>query len=435
VFEPLDKLIVGGIISISCSGGNSSNKIKYSVSNNSCYIQGNNLIGVNSGYSVLTATKEADFMYYEISESILVYISKIDQNIILHNINLTNEILAEPERDYDLVISGIKEYPEIKYNIIYSYSLGNFDICKIQNGKLSPLNQGVCIIEAITSETATFNSTKSNQIIVTVKQLKQSGLVIIPSGPLYFSSSTKLNITGGSTNGLITINASNDNCLVNGTEIIGNNTGYCMLTITKEGDEQFQTYTTDYFIRVNKIKQQLKLENINTTNTIFVYDNKIRCVDIKPNNFVLKFTDSKPIVKMIDIDDCFIFDDTIEETYRNMLLLMTLYQFYLFFDNKKYNFVQKDYIMSKIKEKTMFFNLDTKKQYENLFKIFDYCKHYEYLNYYFKNYNNENVKFDFIWNALNKSTDEIIPPPKKKQKKDGKRSRKGRHSKKRSRRK
>jgi hypothetical protein len=161
----------------------------------------------------------------------------------------------------------------------------------------------------------------------------------------------------------------------------------------------------------------------------FVYDNKIRCVDIKPNNFVLKFTDSKPIVKMIDIDDCFIFDDTIEETHRNMLLLMTLYQFYLFFDNKKYIFDQKDYIMSKIKEKTLFFNLETQKRYENLFKIFDYYKHYEYLNYYYKNYNNENIKFDFIWDAL-KPTDEIISPPKKKQKTDGKRSHKGRHTRK-----
>ena len=203
--------------------------------------------------------------------------------------------------------------------------------------------------------------------------------------------------------------------------------------------EYFDHNVYNYLYSIDKDEKKIdKFRNVIDqciNQILFVYDNKIRCVDIKPNNFVLKFTDSKPIVKMIDIDDCFIFDDTIEETYRNMLLLMTLYQFYLFFDNKKYNFVQKDYIMSKIKEKTMFFNLDTKKQYENLFKIFDYCKHYEYLNYYFKNYNNENVKFDFIWNALNKSTDEIIPPPKKKQKKDGKRSRKGRHSKKRSRRK
>ena len=67
-----------------------------------------------------------------------------------------------------------------------------------------------------------------------------------------------------------------------------------------------------------------------------VYDKKIRCFDIKPNNFVLKFdNDNKPIVKMIDIDDCF--DDEIKDEYKDeykkMLLLMSFYQFYIVFKN------------------------------------------------------------------------------------------------------
>ena len=171
---------------------------------------------------------------------------------------------------------------------------------------------------------------------------------------------------------------------------------------------------------------------------IFVYEQKIHCVDIKPNNFLLNLVGSNAVVKMIDIDDCFVYDDKIEEMENNLFLLMSLYQFYLFFDNKKIMFRQRQYILNKIKEKTTFLNTETKEKYENMFKkIIDYYKYYKYLNHYYKNYNNENVSFDFIWNKNNDSlistdtlststdtlsSDSYLSPPTKKQKKmDGKR--------------
>ena len=55
-----------------------------------------------------------------------------------------------------------------------------------------------------------------------------------------------------------------------------------------------------------------------------LHENQLLHRDIKPSNFVLKFDKSsnKPIVKMIDIDDCCIFEDTIEDIYKKFLLLV-----------------------------------------------------------------------------------------------------------------
>lgn len=176
----------------------------------------------------------------------------------------------------------------------------------------------------------------------------------------------------------------------------------------------------------------------------FVYENNIRCTDIKPSNFVLKFDKSsnKPIVKMIDIDDCCIFEDTIEDIYKKFLLLVTLYQFYLFFDNKFNLFEkQKKYIMTKIKENTNFFNSETKEQYKKIFdNIHKYYYHYYFLTEYYKYYNDDKFNFDFIWDKLDDkhisllsnetlssdsspTTASDVPPPTKKKKTsaDGKR--------------
>jgi hypothetical protein len=161
----------------------------------------------------------------------------------------------------------------------------------------------------------------------------------------------------------------------------------------------------------------------------FVYNNKIRCTDIKPNNFVLKFDKKIPIVKMIDIDDCFIDDDTTPENIKNLLLLMSFYQFYIFFKTKKFTNEKQKYILTKIKENTMFFDSETKKEYN---KIFDnisidnknvYYNHFYVLNFYYNHYCNKGIEFDFIWNELNDSSSDLPSPPKKQKKADGKRKR------------
>ena len=43
-----------------------------------------------------------------------------------------------------------------------------------------------------------------------------------------------------------------------------------------------------------------------------------------------KVEEIKCIVKIIDIDACFTIDETIVEKYKNLLLLISFFQFYLF---------------------------------------------------------------------------------------------------------
>jgi hypothetical protein len=117
---------------------------------------------------------------------------------------------------------------------------------------------------------------------------------------------------------------------------------------------------------------------------------------------------------MIDIDGCLIHDDKIiiEEKHKNVILLMSLYQFYICFEGTvytRYNFTEtnKKYIIDKIKEKTTFFTVETKEEYKKIFNEINvkgnvFREHYRYLNHYYKDFNgNENnVKFDDILNKL-----------------------------------
>jgi len=181
-------------------------------------------------------------------------------------------------------------------------------------------------------------------------------------------------------------------------------------------------------------KKHKEEDMIDLTDTIFkniidqcidiinlVYDKKIRCFDIKPNNFVLKFdNDNKPIVKMIDIDDCFTFDDKITDEYKNLLLLMSFYQFYIVFKNNMINCEEKNklltYIITKIKENTAFFNSTNKNNYETIFnkikndKENDYYNHYHNLNYYVNDTDTtQSVSFDLhIWKNLGHDSEKII---------------------------
>lgn len=100
--------------------------------------------------------------------------------------------------------------------------------------------------------------------------------------------------------------------------------------------EYFEYNVYDYLIKFKDVDSKIEEFN-NIINQCIdhiqvVYDNNIRCVDIKPRNFILKFDESKnPIVKMIDIDECFIQDNTMmQDINKQLLLLMTLYQFYFF---------------------------------------------------------------------------------------------------------
>jgi hypothetical protein len=272
-FNTFEILFIKSYIYLYAFGGNTSNLIKYNVQGDTCYLQENKLNGVSVGVSVISAFKEGNFMYYDIENARVIEVNKINQSVKLLNINETNEIDANFNKKYELIIDGVKENPYIIYKIINTFSIEGIDVCMIdENNMLIPLNSGICIIEGYISETNSYAETKTNQIIITVKPTNQNELYIIPSGPLYFNSSIKLIVNGGNIDSKITMEASNTNCTISGNIIYGNNYGICMIHITKDGNDNFNQLYKDFFIRVYKIKQNSILENINDTNIMYIND-------------------------------------------------------------------------------------------------------------------------------------------------------------------
>ena len=154
----------------------------------------------------------------------------------------------------------------------------------------------------------------------------------------------------------------------------------------------------------------------------FVYEKNIRCIDIKPENFVIKIVHNNPIVKMIDIDDCFVKhieededEEDVEEheydKYKNFLLLLTFCQFYISFENKNilgnyvFNDDERKYIIEKIKERTKISDDD-----ENKFNIIQnadhyYHNHYKFLNHYYRFFiKEEDITFNFIRRLFSESS-------------------------------
>jgi len=270
-FHQIPTIYVNSIVYLSTFGGSTSNNIVYSINNSKATISGNLFTAISPGTCVITAEMDGNYMYEDIKESIVVNINKPTQNITLLDINSNNTINFDPndDYDYDLVIDGIKEKPTIEYNIINTSSQENFDICTIEDNKLRTLNAGECIIQATISETESYKETTTNQIKIKVDSINQSGLIVTPNKPLLYNSSVTLNVTGGNTNEPIAIISNSLNCTVSGNIIYGIKSGLCCLSITKEGDDKYETLYTDYYITVHKIPQKLIINDINDTNSIY----------------------------------------------------------------------------------------------------------------------------------------------------------------------
>ena len=156
------------------------------------------IYGQKPGKTLLKVTKEGDNLYEPISEYIALTINKIKQeNVLLKNINNKNEIyLDDKNTSYTLSVENTND-TEILYRVIqsFSYAENNQVVCVIEKNKLIPMNEGICIIEAILYESDNYLETRTNQIVVSIYKKDQEDLKTIDLVEIEYNKSINIKLS------------------------------------------------------------------------------------------------------------------------------------------------------------------------------------------------------------------------------------------------
>jgi hypothetical protein len=262
-----------GTTQIITIGGSIDKDVIYSINNNNVSMKNNYAFGNRTGKSVITVTKKGNLMYNDISEIYEIEVLKIKQQFFIQNINKTNIIYVDENINIPLKIVNLKENANVQYNIISTYNEGNIAII---NNNLLPLYVGEYIIIAQSSETENYLQSQSPELFIKIIKNKQKPLSLSINKPLYYKSSSELICIGGDVDYEETyeIENNNTNCLIRNNTIIGNNTGYCKVLVTKQGNFKYEPIISELIVEVLPIPQQnIKLNNLNINNTINVDPN------------------------------------------------------------------------------------------------------------------------------------------------------------------
>ena len=273
--DPLANLYVNDFVNLNVNGGSTSNENIYYINNNNCNIQNNKIYGVYAGISVIKILKKGNYMYNDVSYKFKLITYKIPQNVKLIDIG---EIQAFSSETYNLVTTGVKDYANIEYKILDSSS--NFvtngatiDICKISGkSQIIGLNAGTCRIQGKLMETKNYLETLTNIITITVNKKTIDNLFVTQSDILYINSQVKLNIENIEMND-IKIIPNNNNLTISGNILYGIKPGNTILNLIKEDTENHKGFNINYNIKVNKLEQNIKLDNVNETNILYVNPN------------------------------------------------------------------------------------------------------------------------------------------------------------------
>ena len=305
--EPIPPLYYGSNANIKFKA-NSNLELK-TLDPNNCSILGTTISGLNAGKCTINVkipeTREVQGSELNLSLTVL----KVEQtNFTLVFDNISMDIsdnitfYINRNKEYNMSITGLKENPIIKYNIITNYSLEpNEPVVKLNGNKLIAYNAGVCLLQADINETSNYKAAKTSPIIITVNKNKQNPLNYDVNSLIYNKNST-LTIGGGSTknNILVDINQkSKPICQVqNKNQFISNEvsygvydinttrTGECRLSATKPGDLNYEDAQLNIPLMVNKSFQpqlnvnvtkkegfnNTKKEGFNNTNNTNNYD-------------------------------------------------------------------------------------------------------------------------------------------------------------------
>lgn len=260
----VEPLYYAKTINIPFSGGNINSDIKITSDSSNCQVDKTQITGFNNGTCNINITKDSDFMYLPISNSIKLNVLKIKQNLQTINIEGINvdtsnnaTINVNKNKKYKLSIPGTFENPKISFKISSNYSLEpNNPVCVItNNNELIATSEGVCLLTGYTEETTNYLQSTTPFILIKIEKNKQDKLNFGAINYVDYKKSLNLNITGGSVDSTINLVSDTSNCIIDNLNIIGNNYGECNITASKLGNDMYLNISDTLKFNVLKINQ------------------------------------------------------------------------------------------------------------------------------------------------------------------------------------
>jgi len=274
----IPKLLYNSSVTLLIDGGSSSSQIIFSAADTSiCSITNNNIINGNKvGSTLITAFKQGDDFYSDISFNLILDVQPTQQNF---NISINEasydgsffKLLVNPSKKFNIILTNIMETPSyINYGVINSSSLNkdNQLVNVDTSGNITPLNSGFCYI-VVEVGASTNYATTMKKVKLNISKNPQTPIVLSNVDALFFSKTANLTLSGGLSSNNYVLTSLSPNCSVNGLIITGNNAGICDFSVTKSGDFMYEDITSSISgIIVKKIIQpKLTLSILNQSPT------------------------------------------------------------------------------------------------------------------------------------------------------------------------
>ena len=243
------------------TGGESTGGVTYGIEDGTSVAEINPLSGTGTvktaGIATITATKEGDSLYKPKTISYVLTVNKAVQRASLifpSNIPRTRAYVA------DGIIEGIiATGGEESGTIIYSINNTRVATVDPTNGKVTMKGVGTARVTATNQGGINFKPI-SNSYVLTITKGTQTGFSFAQSliTTMYEENSTISNTAeGGQSSGAISYSIDNTNVATvdNNGEVTIKGVGTATVTATKAGDFNYNSATTNYELRVNKIEQ------------------------------------------------------------------------------------------------------------------------------------------------------------------------------------
>jgi len=269
IIDNLPKLYIFTQYYLTVNGGSFDNiAFEITCSNPNVHIINNAIISNVADQYNISVTEKGNFKYKSLTKNISIIINKIDQPTI-SILNIKSSYLINRNYRIKLSTSYLYENSLIDYRIV---SESNPNVCIINTPYIIANNAGTCIIQAVSSETTNYNSTKSQQYIINIYKNNQVPIIFNKISPFNAGSSIALIFTGGNGSGSTRFIKSNDNCFITNISVLGVSAGQTQITLYKDGDDIYNPITANITLTILKNYQNVTLLNLNKNNELYIND-------------------------------------------------------------------------------------------------------------------------------------------------------------------
>jgi hypothetical protein len=244
---------------LTTTGGSGDGAITYAVDEDSaliCALDGSNVVVLKAGTCVITATKESDAFFKEVTGTVTIIIAKgVQAEFTVDTRDESIQYLVGTLVRTELLPSGGSGTGVVSYTV----SPDSLSVCALQGSDIVALRAGLCTITATkasdsdflaTSASTTIEITKSPQVPLVLESDDETLAYIVNT-----SVTTRLSITGGSGVGAVVYAvapASSTVCSIAGNLVTALTSGTCELTVTKASDANYLEATDSLVITITK---------------------------------------------------------------------------------------------------------------------------------------------------------------------------------------